>query len=305
MKRNRKSGRNVDGILLLDKPPGYSSNQALQQVKRLFNARKAGHAGSLDPLATGLLLVCFGYATKVTNYLLEAEKEYLTTCRLGIKTDTADAEGQVIEERPLAELTRERVEAVLAGFRGEIEQVPPMYSALKHKGKRLYELARSGIEVERQPRKLTIHRLELVEMRADELVLDIRCSKGTYVRTLVEDIGEELGCGAHVAALRRLGVGPYVNPDLWNMESLEERAEQGVAALEECLLPIDTALADWPALELNHDLTYYARSGHPVMVPGAPSSGPVRLYDDQRAFIGMGRILDDGRVAPKQLISNR
>lgn len=302
MARQRKNLRNVHGILALDKPVGISSNAALQDVKRLYRARKAGHTGSLDPIASGLLLVCFGEATKLSAFLLEADKRYLAECTLGVRTVTGDAEGEVVESREPGRITEARVRGVLEEFTGTIEQVPPMYSALKHKGKRLYELARSGVEVERAPRQVTIHRLDLVSIEDGKLVLDIECSKGTYIRTLAEDIGQALGCGAHVSRLRRTGLGPYTESSMTTMDRLRELAAVGMDELDGMLQPLDSALSSHPGLVLNSDLAYYARSGQPVLVPGAPTRDFVRLYDEHEVFLGVGRILDDGRVAPKRLV---
>ena len=302
MGRRRQQGRNVQGILLLDKPLGVTSNAALQRVKGLYRARKAGHTGSLDPLANGLLPICFGSATKISAFLLDADKRYWVRVRLGITTTTADAEGEVLEERPLQGIGEAEITRALPGFTGDIEQIPPMYSALKHKGQRLYKLARDGVEVERQPRRIHIYELNLLRCALPEVELDVRCSKGTYVRTLAEDIGRVLGCGAHVSALRRTGVGPYGDADLVDMATLEQKAEQGQDALDRLLLPLDSALADWPEVKLSGDSAYYLRKGQPVLVPRAPTQGRVRLYDGAGAFIGVGEILDDGRVAPKRLM---
>ncbi len=297
--------RNVDGVLLLDKPAGMSSNQALQAVKRLYNARKAGHTGSLDPLATGLLVICLGEATKVSAYLLEADKRYRTTCRLGVKTTTADAEGEVVERRAVENYSVASIERVLTKFRGRIDQIPPMYSAVKHQGRRLYELARNGMEVARATRAVTIHELTMVDRSEAEMTLDMRCSKGTYVRTLVEDIGEALGCGAHVTVLRRLSVTPYDHPDMISLDHLSELAAQEFSALSRYLLPIDSALSAWPALSVNDASAFYLKSGHPVQIPGAPTSGKTRLYDNRRVFFGLGRVLDDGRIAPERTLRGR
>ena len=302
MGRRRQKGRNVQGILLLDKPLGLTSNAALQQVKGLYRARKAGHTGSLDPLANGLLPICFGSATKVSAFLLDADKRYWVRIRLGVTTTTADAEGEVLESRPLQGISEQSVALVLPDFTGEIEQIPPMHSALKHQGKRLYKLAREGVEVERQPRRIKIHELSLLRCELPDIELDVRCSKGTYVRTLAEDIGRALGCGAHVTALRRTGVGPYDDRHLVEMAELETRAEQGADALDELLLPVDSALSDWPQVKLSGDSAYYLRKGQPVLVPRAPTEGRVRLYDGDSGFIGVGEILDDGRVAPRRLM---
>jgi len=302
MGRRRTKGRNVEGILLLDKPVGLTSNEALQKVKWLYRARKAGHTGSLDPLADGLLPLCFGAATKISAFLLDADKHYRVRARLGVRTTTADAEGEVIEERPVPALDERAIETALERFRGEIEQLPPMYSALKHQGERLYNLARKGIEVERTPRKVVIHQLRLLSLASPDLDLDVHCSKGTYVRTLAEDIGEVLGCGAHVTALRRTGVGPYQDTAAVTLAELEQRAEQGVAVVDGLLLPVDSALAHWPEVKLIADAAFYVRKGQPVLVPKAPTEGWVRLYADGGRFIGVGEILDDGRVAPRRLL---
>ncbi|OOZ36974.1 tRNA pseudouridine(55) synthase TruB [Solemya velesiana gill symbiont] len=302
MGRRRQRGRDVQGILLLDKPLGKTSNAALQRVKYLYFAKKAGHTGSLDPLADGLLPVCFGNATKVSAFLLDAEKHYRVKVKLGETNATGDSEGEILETRPTDGISEANIEGVLERFRGEIQQIPPMYSALKHKGERLYKLAREGVEVERQPRTVTIYELNLLACNLPEFELDVRCSKGTYVRTLAEDIGEALGCGAHVANLRRTGVGPYYSEGMVTMEQVEKAAEEGNASLDALLLPVDTALASWPAVHLSADTSFYLRQGQPVIVPNAPTEGHVRLYDQNEAFIGVGEILDDGRVAPRRLL---
>jgi len=302
-RRRPPRGRNVNGILLLDKPLGITSNDALQRVKRIYNAQKAGHTGSLDPLAGGLLPLCFGGATKLSTYLLDADKRYLVRALLGVTTTTGDAEGEIREHRATDHLTEAAVLVVLPQFTGRIQQLPPMYSALKHQGKRLYELARQGIEVEREPREITIHKLELVDCALPEIELDVACSKGTYVRTLAEDIGAALGCGAHVIALRRTGVGPYGETEMVDMQRLESAAEQGYAALDALLLPLDTALEHWPAVRLSADAAFYLKKGQPVLVPKAPTQGWVRLYESEHKFIGVGEVEDDGRIAPRRLLS--
>jgi len=299
--RRSKTG-NVHGIVLLDKPVGMTSNAALQQVKRLFRAGKAGHTGSLDPLAGGLLPVCLGEATKVSGFLLDANKRYRTVVTLGVRTTTGDAEGEALQTRPVPELDRARIEAVLTRFRGEIEQIPPMFSAIKYKGKPLYKLARRGESVERKPRTVTIHELKLMDYAGDRLDLDIFCSKGTYIRTLAEDIGEVLGCGAHVSALRRTALGPYDEGAMVTLEQLEALAAQGPEQLDSVLLPIESALVGWPAVTLSDDAAYYLRMGQPVVVPHAPTRGWVRLFAGKGGFLGLGQILDDGRVAPRRLV---
>jgi tRNA pseudouridine55 synthase len=303
MGRRHSNLRRVNGILLLDKPSGMTSNAALQAVKRLYHARKAGHTGSLDPLATGLLPLGFGEATKVSGFLLDADKRYRVVCKLGERTTTGDAEGEVLEQRPVENVTGASLRKMLEGFVGEIEQIPPMYSAVKHKGERLYKLARQGVEVEREARKVDIHSLELRDFSPPVFEIDVHCSKGTYVRTLVEDIGELLGCGAHVTALRRLAVGPFDDSQLIDMETLEAKAAESMAALDKLLLPMESGLAQWPGVRLSGDAAFYLRQGQPVLVPQAPTEGWVRLYEGESRFLGMGEILDDGRVAPRRLMT--
>jgi tRNA pseudouridine55 synthase len=303
-RQHRKNQRHVNGILLLDKPTGLTSNAALQKVKQLYRARKAGHTGSLDPLASGLLPICLGEATKVSAYLLDADKHYRVSCKLGERTTTADAEGELIESRPVAGVKEKQLRKVMDGFLGDIEQIPPMYSAVKHQGQRLYKLARQGVEVEREPRPITIHEMDLLGLELPLAEIDVRCSKGTYVRTLVEDIGAELGCGAHVANLRRLGVGPYDASGMVSLETLEQQlAESGEASLDALLLPLESGLSQWPGVRLTGDAAFYLRQGQPVLVPHAPTAGWVRLYEGETRFLGVGEILDDGRVAPRRLLN--
>jgi tRNA pseudouridine55 synthase len=303
MGRRHSNQRRVNGILLLDKPSGITSNAALQKVKKLFRARKAGHTGSLDPLASGLLPICLGEATKVSGYLLDADKHYWVACKLGERTSTGDAEGEVLEQRPVS-VTGKQFRKVMDGFLGDIEQIPPMYSAVKHQGQRLYKLARQGLEVEREPRRITIHSIELLDFDSPRVEISVRCSKGTYVRTLVEDIGELLGCGAHVADLRRLGVGPYDDSSMVTLAALEHLlADGGEAALDALLLPMESGLTQWPDVRLSGDAAFYLRQGQPVLVPHAPTTGWVRLYLGDKRFLGVGEILDDGRVAPRRLLN--
>lgn len=301
-KQKRGDCRPVNGILLFDKPAGMTSNQALQRVKRLFKACKAGHTGSLDPLATGLLPICFGEATKISSYLLTADKYYRTRARLGIVTDTGDAEGNVRERHPVQDYDAPTLEAVLAGFRGVQQQVPPMHSAVKHQGQRLYELARQGVAVAREAREITIHRLEALPTAGPYLELDIHCSKGTYIRTLIEDIGARLGCGAHVVELRRYGVGPYQEPDMIDLARLETLAEAGETELDAVVRPLDSALTHWPRIDLDADSTFFVREGQAVQVSGAPVDGLVRLYGGAQQFLGVGEVLDDGRIGPRRLL---
>lgn len=309
----RRRGRPVNGILVLDKPAGASSNHAVQRAKRLFDAQKVGHTGSLDPLATGVLPLCFGEATKFSQYLLDSNKRYWTRIKLGERTDSGDADGEVVERRPVQALSAEAVEAQLQGFRGEIQQVPSMFSALKHQGQPLYKLARQGIEVERAPRTVSVFENELLALEEGFLELGIHCSKGTYVRTIAEDLGEALGCGAHVVALRRRSAGPYQETQAMTFEQLEAFADNSQRDAQ--LLPVASSVCDWPELKLSEDTAYYLKQGQPVIVPHAPSSGWVRLThlpqgskESEPAandFIGVGEVLDDGRVAPRRLVVER
>lgn len=302
VKRKRRS---ISGILILDKPAGVSSNGALQKVRWLLNSDKGGHTGSLDPLATGVLPLCFGEATKFSRYLLDADKAYEAEVRLGQTTNTGDAEGEVLETRPV-NISLEQAEAVLPQFRGDIMQVPPMYSALKQDGQPLYKLARAGEVVERKARSIHIAALELLSLEGDLLRLRVSCSKGTYIRTLAEDIGRELGCGAHVAGLRRIAAGPF---DLSRSVTLDAlialHDEQGSEALDRYLLPCDAGLLDWPHVTLTEHTTYYWQNGQPVRAPGAPVSGMVRVYSHQQEFIGVAEIDEDGLVAPRRLIRSQ
>ena len=301
----RRQGRDVSGVLVLDKPAGFSSNDAVQKAKRLFHARKVGHTGALDPLATGVLPLCFGEATKFSQYLLDSDKKYWTRLKLGVATDSGDADGQVVQTRPVVGVDEEKIEAALRFFRGEIDQVPSMFSAVKHQGQPLYKLARQGIEIERQARRVTIFSNELAAFSGDELELEIHCSKGTYVRTIAEELGEILGCGAHVIALRRRAAGPYQESDMVTFEELEAALEEE-GSLDRFLLPVSSAVREWPEVRLTDNTAYYLRQGQPVIVPHAPTSGWVRLAevddDDSAHFIGVGEILDDGRVAPRRLV---
>ena len=307
MSKPRRPRRPVDGVLLLDKPQGLSSNQALQRVRHFYQADKAGHTGSLDPLATGLLPVCLGEASKFTQYLLDADKVYRTRIRLGQRTTTGDAEGEVIAETPLPALTALTIETTLARFRGEIAQVPPMYSALKKDGRPLYELARQGIEIERAARHVTIYRLDLLppeeNQRADELLLEAHVSKGTYIRSLAEDIGDALGCGAHVVMLRRLSHGPFIAPVMVTLEQLEQTLNDGGRdAIDALLLPAWAGIADWPRVELGETAAYYLLQGQAVRAPGSPAEGSVLLFEESGRFLGVGEMDDESRVAPKRLI---
>lgn len=302
----RKPRRAVNGILLLDKPLGISSNAALQVVKRVYMAEKAGHTGNLDPLATGMLPICFGEATKISAFLLDADKHYRTRCLLGVETDSGDSEGKITVTRPVPVLDRTGIESVLQRFRGEIAQIPPMYSALKHQGQPLYKLAREGREIERAPRRVMIRRLQLQTIKLPYLELDVECSKGTYIRSLVEDIGRELGCGAHVVELRRLASMPFGGLPMHSLSELEAMAVTGgQGALDQLLLPADSALPHWPEVILDPAAAALVRQGQAVKATGVPGTGLLRLYAvavGGREFIGVGRVLEDGRIGAKRLI---
>lgn len=299
----RRRGRPVTGILLFDKAPGGSSNEALQAVKRLFDARKVGHTGSLDPLASGLLPLCFGEATKVSGFLLDADKTYWVRARLGVKTATGDAEGDVLARHEGPVPDADRLRAALTGFTGEQDQIPPMHSAVKHQGRRLYELAREGVEVAREPRRIRIDEFVLLDADGDEVDLRVRCSKGTYVRTLIEDCAESLGSYAHVTALRRTRVGPFSGEGMVTFEALQATLDnEGRAGLDRMLLPIGEALKEWPAVTLDADSAFYLGRGQPVQVPQAPVSGWVRICTpDDEGMTAVGEVLDDGRIAPRRV----
>ncbi|MBD9355617.1 tRNA pseudouridine(55) synthase TruB [Methylomonas albis] len=294
----RKSGRDVHGIVLLDKRLGASSNQALQEVRRLFNANKAGHTGALDPLATGLLPLCFGEATKVSALMLDDDKRYQVTIQLGVMTDTGDSEGKIVAEMPVPALDSERLEACLQHFTGSIEQVPPMYSALKHQGKKLYELAREGKTVDRQPRAITIYELRLLNVDAEvgQLTLDVFCSKGTYIRSLAEDIGQWLGSCGTVTALRRTKAGMF---DLDRAYTLQQLQAMGFAQLQNTLIALDVPLKSIPDVSLSLEQAEKIKQGQRIAFNGG-MAGQVRIYS-QQTFLGLGEILLDGKLAPRKL----
>ena len=302
----RRQGRPVDGILVLDKPAGLSSNAALQMAKRLFFAAKAGHTGSLDPLATGVLPLCFGEATKFSQFLLDADKAYESTFVLGTATDTGDAQGEALETVDASGISERAVATALDAFRGEIEQVPSMYSAIKHQGQPLYKLARQGLEVERKARTVVIKQLELRAFRAGaraEVDIYLESTKGTYVRSLAEDLGRSLGCGAHVTKLRRTRAGPFGIEDSVSMSTLQALKDgDRLAEMDALLLPADTAVNSLPLVRLSESGGFYMRQGQPVQVPNAPGDGMVRVALETGEFLGVGEILDDGRVAPRRLI---
>lgn len=305
MGKRRNKGRAVDGVLVLDKPAGCTSNEILQRVKRMFGAAKAGHTGSLDPLATGVLPLCFGEATKFSQYLLDADKAYVVKAKWGERTDTSDADGEVVETCATDGLTEALLLQTLESFRGDIEQVPSMYSALKHNGQPLYKLARQGVEVERKARKVRIISLELLDFDTTHFRLAVSCTKGTYVRNLVEDIAAAMGNLAHVVELRRTQAGPYTLEQAVTVETLSQAIDSGGhKALDELLLPLGSSADHWPALELTEATAFYLRNGNPVQLPGAPTTGWVKLTGPNQEFIGVGEVLDDGKVAPRRLISS-
>lgn len=294
----RAPRRRVNGVFLLDKPAGVSSNHALQAVRRLFNAEKAGHTGTLDPMATGLLPVCLGEATKFSTDLLEADKRYCATLRLGQETDSGDAEGRIIAEAPVA-IDALRLESALCRFQGEIQQVPPMHSALKRDGKPLYEYARQGIELERAARLVTIHALELLTWDNDQVVIDVRCSKGTYIRTLAQDIGRVLGCGAHLIALRRTEIDILTLAAAKTLEALEGLP---LDQRDACLAPVDMLVAKFSACTLGAADTDRVSHGQAIRHAGTGSE-LMRLYGSNGKFLGLGRGDGCGNVAPLRLIA--
>ncbi|MBZ9558275.1 MULTISPECIES: tRNA pseudouridine(55) synthase TruB [Modicisalibacter] len=297
----RRRGLPIDGVLLLDKPPGVSSNHALQRARRLFQAQKAGHTGTLDPMATGLLPVCFGEATKFSSYLLEADKVYRTRVKLGEITDTGDADGSIVERRPVAGIDEATLQRVLNDFRGEIEQIPPMHSALKHQGRPLYELAREGKTIARAPRRVTVYDTRLVSCTTESFELEVACSKGTYIRTLAEDIGSALGCGAHITALRRLKTGPFQATDMVGFEGLE--AESG-ETLTASLLPMDVLVRHLPRLDVEPEAASRLLHGQRAAADtaGLADADLARLYRDG-AFLGLVAVTGTGEIAPRRLIA--
>jgi tRNA pseudouridine55 synthase len=296
----KRAKRPISGVLLLDKPAGFSSNQALQRVKHLFTAAKAGHTGTLDPFATGLLPICFGEATKFSHTLLDADKAYSAVLKLGITTTTGDTEGTVISRNDV-QLTYAEVEYAVNLFLGNITQVPPMHSALKHQGRPLYEYARAGVEIKRMPREVKIHEIVLVRLEDDEAEVQVSCSKGTYIRVLAEDIGKQLGCGAHLIALRRLSTAGFRLQDAFTLEQLETMIE---AQRDQCLLSVDVILRDLPAIEFDEESTYYFRQGQPIWKSaGINASGMLRAYGPQGVFLGVAESMGDGRIAPRRLVS--
>lgn len=305
----RRKGRPINGVVLIDKPTGISSNDTLQKVKRLFFAEKAGHTGALDPLATGMLPICLGEATKFSQFLLDSDKRYRVIAKLGERTDTSDSDGEVVETREV-NVDRETLISCIEKFRGETDQVPSMFSALKYQGRPLYEYARQGIEVPRESRKITVYDIVLHRFENDEVEMEVHCSKGTYIRTIVDDLGEMLGCGAHVTMLRRTGVAKYPYENMVTLEQLNELVEQAhreerspYGALDALLLPMDTAVQDLPEVNLVAELVDMVQHGQAVQVFGAPTDGIVRMTGgEEKLFLGVAEIDNDGKVAPKRLV---
>ncbi|MCO4166882.1 tRNA pseudouridine(55) synthase TruB [Actinobacillus suis] len=304
MSRPRKKGRDVHGVFLLDKPQGMSSNDILQKVKRLFQANKAGHTGALDPLATGMLPICLGEATKFSQFLLDSDKRYQVTAKLGERTDTSDAEGQVVEIRAV-NVSETEIISALDQFRGDILQVPTMFSALKHNGKPLYEYARQGITVEREARPITIFELRFIEYSAPYLTLEVHCSKGTYIRTLVDDLGEVLGCGAHVTVLRRLAVANYPIEAMMSYADLQNLSEnQPLEALDQYLLPLDTAVESLPKINLTAEQTKAVGFGQRVKFENIDQTyGQVRLFSEHGQFLGVAEITNDNVIRPSRMVN--
>ncbi|MGX8939776.1 tRNA pseudouridine(55) synthase TruB [Symbiopectobacterium sp. Eva_TO] len=307
MSRPRRRGRDIHGVLLLDKPQGASSNDVLQKVKRIFNANRAGHTGALDPLATGMLPICLGEATKFSQYLLDSDKRYRVIARLGQRTDTSDADGNVVETRAVT-FTAQALAEALERFRGTTQQVPSMYSALKHQSRPLYEYARQGITVPREARDITVYELLFIRYDGDDLELEIHCSKGTYIRTIIDDLGEMLGCGAHVTYLRRVQVATYPAERMVTLDQLQallaQAEEQSLeAVLDPLLMPMDSPVSNYPEVNLPPVVAGYLKLGQAVAAANVPAEGMVRITEgDAHAFIGMGIIDDAGRVAPKRLV---
>lgn len=299
--------RNIDGILLLDKSLEISSNKALQQIKHLYAAKKAGHTGSLDPLASGMLPICLGEATKFSQYLLDADKHYSVTAQLGIKTTTGDAEGEIISQKPVNNFSQEFIVNILAQFIGEISQIPPMHSAIKINGQPLYQLARKGKTIDRASRTVQIYKIDLIEFNKDQFTLNVYCSKGTYIRTLIEDIGEKLGCGAHVTFLRRTGIAYFQAEQMITFQQLQEVFQQeNYAAIDKYLLPINAMLNEYPILSISEEMAFKLYRGQEIAINENVSPGQImQLIINNKKFIGLGEIMPDNKLISKRLISEQ
>ncbi len=296
----RRKGRPISGVLLLNKPQGLSSNSALQKVKRLFNAQKAGHTGALDPLATGMLPLCFGEATKFSQFLLDSDKSYRVIGKLGERTDSGDSTGEIIETKPVNVSDKQLVKA-LENFRGDIMQIPSMFSALKHKGQPLYKYARKGIEIERPARPITVYELELVRFDNDEVELEIECSKGTYIRNIIDDLGQALGCGAHVTLLHRNFVADYPVDQMLTLEQLEQDRENELS-LDHYLLPVDSPIMYLESATLDHESASYFSHGQAINYPNLAEGDLLRVYNDDELFLGVAEVDDEDMLAPKRLV---
>lgn len=304
MSKPRRPKRKVNGILLFDKPVGYSSNQALQFARFRYQAEKAGHTGSLDPLASGLLPLCFGQATKVSGFLLDSDKRYIATAKIGEKTNTGDGEGQVIARSDASLLTREALLATLPAFTGPIRQVPPMHSAIRLDGQRLYELARQGLEIEREAREVTIHSLDFLDFSEGQVVLDVRCSKGTYIRTLLEDIAAAVGQVCYLTGLRRYEVAPFLSPKMVTVAEVDEAAKDGYPGLDALLTPLAQAFSHWPSVQVDGPRALHLRGGQPLRVAGAPGEGSLAVLDEAGSMLCIAEIDANGLVAPKRWVSD-
>lgn len=312
MGRSRKYGRALDGVLIVNKPAGASSNGVLQRAKRLFNANKAGHTGALDPLATGVLPICFGESTKFSQYLLDSDKGYSATFTLGITTDSADSDGNELVRTDASQITESDVLAAMQKYLGDILQVPPMYSALKLNGQPLYKLARAGVEVERAPRPVTIFEYQLVRFVPGVVAfvdVHVLCSKGTYIRSLAADLGDDLGIGGHVSRLHRTQTADFFDDQAVNLDELEAERGEGIAdVLDKYLLAVDAPISDFPQITLEANTSHYFRMGQTVMDSEvyrvAEEGDTVRVFDENDKFLGVGEVTDDGRVAPKRLVAN-
>lgn len=308
----RRKGRPINGVILVDKPTGISSNDTLQKVKRIFFAQKAGHTGALDPLATGMLPLCFGEATKFSQFLLDSDKRYRVVAKLGERTDTSDSDGEVVETRTV-NVERDQLEACIDSFRGTTDQIPSMYSALKYQGRKLYEYAREGISIPRESRKITVYSVELLRFDNNEVEMELHVSKGTYIRTIVDDLGEMLGCGAHVTYLRRTGVSNFPYERMVTIEQLQAMLDQAKAdeiepgiVLDALLLPTDTAVQDLPEVNITAAAAVHVLHGNPVSAEVVPAEGTlVRItIGDAAEFIGVGTIDAKGMLAPKRVMAN-
>ena len=306
MGRKRRSiGRDISGVLLLNKPSGVTSNAILQEIKKIFFAKKAGHTGSLDPLATGMLPICFGEATKYSHYLLNSDKKYRVTCKLGITTDSADSDGIIIEEKEVSEISSKFLQECLDSFLGSSMQTPPMHSAIKVDGEPLYKKAHKGEVVEREPRNIVIYSFDVVKKSFSELILDVHCSKGTYVRTLIEDLGKMLGFGAHVSGLHRTALSFFSDEEMVTLEEITEcfNRDDKFLSLNNLLLPVGEMTRGFNEVVLSPDEKFYIKNGQAVRVGNSPETGMVSMYFADK-FIGVGLVLEDGRIEPKRLVKN-